>query len=281
LSLTALGPTATVHLFPTLSAELLALLRALPADDWYRPTACTGWSVKDVVAHLLGGNIGRLSFGRDRLQRESTGGVPTTNATLVAMINDQNATWVSAARQISPPVLLDFLALTDRQVAAYFAALPMDEATAIGVGWAGETRSAHWFDIGREYTEKWFHQQHIREAVGASGLVERRWLRPVIEICLHALPFTYRSVEAADGTAVVVRIAGDAGGVWSLVRNAGAWQIYAGEDQVAAAVVHFSDDTAWRLFSKGLDRETLAQRITSEGDRALGSHIVDALAIMA
>jgi len=33
--------------------ELLALLRTLSADDWTTPSLCAGWTVRDVVAHLL------------------------------------------------------------------------------------------------------------------------------------------------------------------------------------------------------------------------------------
>lgn len=33
---------------------LLALLRTLSHDDWLRATDCTGWTVRDVVAHLVG-----------------------------------------------------------------------------------------------------------------------------------------------------------------------------------------------------------------------------------
>jgi len=35
-------------------ARLLALADALSPDDWLRPTDCTGWSVRDVVGHVLG-----------------------------------------------------------------------------------------------------------------------------------------------------------------------------------------------------------------------------------
>jgi uncharacterized protein (TIGR03083 family) len=35
-------------------AAALALLRDLDATDWHRPTACTGWTVHDVVAHMIG-----------------------------------------------------------------------------------------------------------------------------------------------------------------------------------------------------------------------------------
>lgn len=60
-------PIYTVELFPELSAALLDLLKKLPPPAWQVETACSPWSVKDVAAHLFGGNIGRLSFGRDRL----------------------------------------------------------------------------------------------------------------------------------------------------------------------------------------------------------------------
>ena len=35
-------------------AAVLALLRGLDRDDWCRPTDCTGWTVHDVLAHLVG-----------------------------------------------------------------------------------------------------------------------------------------------------------------------------------------------------------------------------------
>ena len=35
-------------------AALLTLLRDLASEDWEHPTDCTGWSVRDVVAHTIG-----------------------------------------------------------------------------------------------------------------------------------------------------------------------------------------------------------------------------------
>lgn len=48
------------------------------------------------------------------------------------------------------------------------------------VGWAGETESENWFDIAREYTEKWHHQQQIREATRRPLFVEEKLLSPLI-----------------------------------------------------------------------------------------------------
>src|SRR5512145_310419 len=104
-------PIETVELFPGLNAELLCLLKSLPATDWDTATACQGWSVKDVTAHLLGGNLGRLSFGRDKLQLPQVGDGPQGYAELVDFINRRNAAWVAAARQISFPLLIEFIEL--------------------------------------------------------------------------------------------------------------------------------------------------------------------------
>jgi len=57
-------PIATVALFPALHAELIALLRRLTPEDWFRPTAAP-WTVKDMAAHLLDTDMRRSSAQRD------------------------------------------------------------------------------------------------------------------------------------------------------------------------------------------------------------------------
>ncbi len=280
MSLERPAPINTVPLFPDLGAALLTLLRQMDASAWAKPTACAGWSVKDIVAHLLGGNLGRLSFQRDHLQRDDSRPW-TTAAELTTVINQQNEAWVCAARGMSVPVLLDFLELTDAQVHAFFQSLPPNAPSSIGVLWAGEPTSANWFDIGREYTEKWFHQQHIREALGAPGLVGRRWLHPVMQICLRALPYTYRDVPAADGTLIAVQVTGPAGGTWSLLRENGGWTLYQGAQDDAATGITMTQDTAWRLFSKGLSYDEIRRRVGIAGSVALGTPIWDLVSIMA
>lgn len=43
------------HLLRTELARLLALLEDLAPDEWTLPTACSGWTVRDIVAHQAGG----------------------------------------------------------------------------------------------------------------------------------------------------------------------------------------------------------------------------------
>ena len=42
--------------------RLLQLLASLHADDWSKPTACTAWDVKDMVAHQAGGYLSGVSY---------------------------------------------------------------------------------------------------------------------------------------------------------------------------------------------------------------------------
>jgi uncharacterized protein (TIGR03083 family) len=274
-------PIFTVELFPGLSAELLSVLKSLPPEAWELPTACTGWMVKDVTAHLLGGNLGRLSFGRDRLSYPRLGGLELDFAGLVQAIDRQNAEWVEIAKRFSAPLLVDFLELTDPQLYEYFKSLPPFEASGPPVSWAGEAQSPNWFDIAREYTEKWLHQQHIRQAVGQPVLAERKWLYPVLDTFLRALPHAYRSLEAADGTTIGFHITGEAGGDWALRFEQTAWKLYAGRAERLAARVRLDQDTAWRLFTKGISAEVARSGLQMEGDPTFGEPLLGMVSIMA
>ena len=50
-------PVLVVDLFPEERRLLLDLLANLTDEQWRAPTACAGWSVKDVALHLLGGDL--------------------------------------------------------------------------------------------------------------------------------------------------------------------------------------------------------------------------------
>ena len=124
-------------------------------------------------------------------------------------------------------------------------------------------------DIGREYTEKWHHQAQIREAVGAPGLNSRRWLGPVLELSMYALPHAFRNVEATAGSAVNVLIDGEAGGAWHIITEAGRWKLREGEAPEAKATVRLDAGTAWRLFFNALDEGDARRRVATAGDEEL------------
>ncbi len=278
--LTPMQPVLLLDRFVRLHTELMSLLRNLGPSDWSRPTACALWSVKDIVAHLLDTSIRRLSFGRDALP--STPDTPIASySDLVRYLNRLNAEWVTACRRLSPEILMDLLDFTAGQVHAFFGSLDPHAPAVFPVSWAGDDVSPNWFDIGREYTERWLHQEQIREAVGASGLTGREWLHPALDVFVRALPFTYRQVEASAGRSVRVEILGDAGGVWTLVRGNTGWELFEGPGSHPDAVVTLDQETAWKLFSKGLDPDAARKRVQIAGERLLGEPVLGSLAVMA
>src|SRR5436309_4897121 len=133
-------------------------------------------------------------------------------------INEANELWVKAAARLSSKLLADLLEVTGRQFHEYVQSLDQ-MATGGVVSWAGPDPAPVWLDIAREYTERWVHQQHIRDAVNKPGLKERQWLAPVLETFVYALPQTLRQVNSPLDTTVQLVGTADAGGTWSAVRT--------------------------------------------------------------
>ncbi len=273
------GPIFTVGLFPELERKLIELLRCLRHDEWSLPTLAKQWTVKDVAAHLLDGNLKRLS-----MQRDGFFGSPApqtdTYETLIAFINRNNAEWVQAARRLSPPVLTELLGITSRQVCDFFRTLDPFAPALWSVAWAGERQSANWFDIAREYTERWHHQQQIREAVNRPGITGRELYFPVLDTFMRGLPHAFRSVAARQGTTVEVRITGEAGGSWWIERSDSDWKTSEIVEK-PEAVISIDQELAWKVFTKAVDAGSAAQQVQLMGDRALGMQVLSLVAVLA
>ncbi|MFQ5778380.1 MAG: maleylpyruvate isomerase family mycothiol-dependent enzyme [Terriglobia bacterium] len=272
------GPIFVLELFPAMRRELLTLLSKLSAREWERPTACALWSVKDVALHLLGGDIGILSRRRDGFTLSEKPGASYQE--LVAWINHLNTVWVEATRRLSPRVLCDLLRFTGPQVEEFFASLdPL--APGVPVAWAGPEPAPVWLDLAREYTERWHHQQQIRDAVGKPGLQQRRFFAPVLDTFVRALPHTFRDVPATEGTTVELSLQGESGGNWFLVRERSAWNLFLEAGSGVSAKVVLSQEDAWRLFTKGLSPQEARSRAAMEGDQKLGARVLQMVSVIA
>lgn len=274
-------PIFVADLFGEIHEELLALLRGLSNEDWYRPTVAGAWQVRDIVAHLLDSDIRRLSFQRDNAPMVPPESSIQSYGDLVGFLNQLNADWIKAAKRISPQLLIEFLSVTGAQVTALLKSIDPFAPALFSVAWAGEEASLHWFDVAREYTEKWHHQQQIRDAVGAPALYERKWLHPVLDAFVRALPRNYHDAQADDGTHVTLTVTGEAGGAWTLAREGNAWRLYEGTSDDAICRIQCDQDTAWRLMTKGLSRDAAAERIEVNGEKKFAEPLFGTLAVMA
>jgi uncharacterized protein (TIGR03083 family) len=267
------------QLFQPERASLLELLASLGAEQWQAPTMCPGWSVKDVALHLLGDDIGLLSRHRDGVATADASREPGGFQELVACLDRLNQTWVEAARRISPRLLCELLAFTGEATWRYLASLD-PSAVEARVSWIGPDPVPNWLDVAREYTERWTHQQQIRDAVGVPGLKQAEFTAPVLATFVHALPRAFAGAPAPAGTTVEVAVGGQGGGRWVLTRTPNGWHLAAGAAAEPVARVALDAETAWRLWTKGIGPAAAEAGVSISGDRALGRRVLDAVAII-
>ena len=270
----------TRSLFRPVSAALVSLLRGLPAELWDSPTVAGTWAVRDVVAHMLDTTLRRLSFHRDGMAPPPPASPIASDRDFAAFINDLNAQWVTAARRLSPRVLTDLYERASGEAAAWFESLPLDGPALFAVSWAGEHASTNWFDLGREFTELWHHQQQIRMAVAADALPDPRYLAAVIDIAVRGLPHAFHDVDADAGHSITIDISGAAGGRWTLVREPSRWTLWRGEPASATTRVRMSDDTAWKLLFNALRERDAADAVRIEGRIDLGRAVLRARSVI-
>src|SRR5262249_55954418 len=150
-----------------------------------------------------------------------------------------------------------------------------------GVSWAGESVSANWFDVARELTERWHHQQQIRLALDEPAdsaqtppssaahrlraIMTPELYHPVLDCFMRALPFHYRSMSASAGTALRVHVSGECGGDWHLYRGE-AWVLATESVGSIITTVTIPQEIAWRIFTKGIAREDARAHVRVTGD---------------
>jgi len=275
-----LGVVSTAHLFPGLHRHLMELLRGLTDEEWSLPTRAPDWTVRDVAAHILDGQVRRLSFQRDQHPMTAPVGTVTGYRDLVKFLNELNTDWTRAARRMSSQVLIQFLEVTGPDVAELFRCLDPHGPAFFPVAWADESRSENWFDMGREYTEWWHHQAQIRMAVGAPPLDDREWLNPVLELSMKAFCRAFKDVHVEPETSFVLEIFGEAGGTWSIVANPEGWSVFRGDQPSAATRARCDQDTAWKLFFNALPEKEARGRIETRGDPSLLERLFSVRGVM-
>lgn len=270
----------TLPLFPLLNEQLISFLQQLRTDDWQRQTIARKWVVKDVVAHLLDGNFRRIALHRDGWSAPPDRAIQSSKD-LVDYLNQLNADWVNATKRLSPAILTELLTATNKEVVALFNKLdPMGQAV-YPVSWAGETVSYNWFDIAREYTERWLHQQQIRDAVGNDELLTEKFYHPVLNIFMQAWPYILKDSTAVIGTVIKVTITGSVAGSWFAKKEQEEWVLIDQYEGTVASETIIDGKEAWKLFSKSVRATDIPASITINGNQELGTKILNMVSVMA
>lgn len=267
-------PVADVRESLTAQRErLLGLLASLSAAQWAAPTPAPGWSVKDIALHLLDVDLSWLARDRDH-DLAGIIPVPSSHEEFVRELARRNQRWVDGARMLSPRLVTDLLRWSGGQFDAHLGTV--DLARPSSVYWAGLVPL--WFDLAREFTERWVHYQQIREAARLSSEGAHRqdeFLPLVLRTFIWGFPHQYRA-RAPAGTTIALEIAGT--GAWMLTRTPGGWVLDEGQAAAPAASLRASGDAAWRLLT-GARYDT--SQVEVSGDPALAVPLLRVRGIIA
>ncbi len=151
----------------------------------------------------------------------------------------------------------------------------------LSVAWAGEDVSLNWFHIAREYTEKWHHQQQIRDAVGQSGILTKELYKPVLSTFMRALPFKYKDIDVSPGACIELSVDTEAGGKWWLERRDNKWILSEKKNLEPHVKISIPVDLSWRLFTNAVQYENVKSAIAIEGDQNLALPAVKMVTVMA
>ena len=271
-------PILCAHLLRKVDQQLIDLLRSLTPSEWDLQTIAPLWKVRDVAAHLLDTALRKLSMVRDSCYLEPVD--IRSPQDVITLVNRLNREGVTVYRRLSPTVLIDTLEMVCDQSARFHECLDPFGPAAFNVSWAGEETSLNWFDTARELTERWHHQQQIRLATNRPGIMTRELYHPVLDCFLRGLPYLYRHMEAPAGTALLLEVTGECGGRWFLSRGSTTWEFLKRSTGEVACGVVMPQALAWRVFTKGVDRDTARAHIEIQGNQELGEKILHLTAIV-
>lgn len=272
-------PIPTLHLFLPLDQKLIELLKSLSPEDWKKPTLAKLWTVKDVAAHLVDGNLRVVALAQNYM-----GDPPSqihSYQDLVNYLNSLNADWIRAMKRVSPSTLIELLEVTQQSVIDYYHSLDLWAPAPFAVSWAGEDESQNWFHIAREYTERWHHQQQIRAAVSKEGIMGKEFFSPLIKTFMMALPYAFRDTNAADGSLISVKVNDASLDEWKIISHNQKWNFTSQTNSAPDTQIEMSADTAWKLFTKALPKKVASEKIKISGNQELGKAIFKMVSVMA
>lgn len=270
----------TLALFPILDTMLIELLTTLTKEEWNTQTVASLWKVKDVAAHLLDGNLRGLSISRDGYFGEKAENINSYEE-LVSFLNALNLIWTNAAKRLSPRILISLLKITSKEYTEHLQSLDPFGKAVFPVAWAGQDTSPNWFHIAREYSEKFLHQQQIRDAVGKQGIMTKELFHPFLDTFMYAFPYTFKNIEAENGTILSLKVTTDIGGQWNIVKTENGWSLDKNNYIESCAKITIDPDSAWKLFSKSYTSDQVIEKVEIMGNKKLAYHILKMVSVMA
>ena len=273
-----------------MSRELSALVDALDAtwsslrsvcdeltpQEWFLPTECPGWTVRDQVAHVAA--VEHRLLGRPELPSELPEDIPYVRNDFGRLM--ERGVHPRRAREVVD-ILEEFDDVTDERL-AYLRSAPLDPETPV-IGVLGREMPLTQMLAVRVF-DCWTHEQDVRRAVGRPGNLDGPGAAVSRDQIVQSLPYVVaKKAAAVPGTAVsfdvdgpltvntTVAVGDDGRGV---LRD-----MSATPPALAGPTAHLATD--WETFARlSAGRiEPLHATVVVDGDRELAERVLVAMAI--
>ncbi len=250
-----------------------AVLAGLPDDDWQTPTALPGWTVHDVVAHMIGTEL--MLSGTPTPESEAARPDYVHND-----IGALNEAWVEHLRGESPAAMLaKFREVTTRRKAA-LSAMPMEEWNTVTFTPAGPDSYGRFMRV--RVFDCWMHENDIRDAVGR-GTADDDLPGPDARLALDEMSSSMGFVVAKkggapDGSRVELNLTGPLARTIRVAIDGRAAVVADFGDQQPTAAITVDGRQFVRLAGGRPMTGHAPQAIEYGGDEAVGTRIVENLA---
>ena len=190
-------------------AELSSLLADLDERDWQRPSPCEGWTVADVVLHLVQTNAFAIASARDEFvavarnyadRAESDATIDEVAGMLVEQERGEPGSVLRDRWQAGADELLEVLGASD----------PSKRVT-----WVAGQFSVRTLTTTR-LAETWIHTNDVAEALGVHLAPPPR-LKNVARLAWRTLPYVFARAGRELRGPVVFELLGPDGAAWNFI----------------------------------------------------------------
>lgn len=244
---------------------LLTLLRGLDTQEWCLPTACPGWSVLDLAAHLLGDDLGLLARQRDGHSGIRPPAGADNPEAFARWLDGAQDAWVRGVRRLSPRLVVDLLTWTGSQVVELFHGQDPEVADAF-VSWASDRPVPRWLDHARELSEHWIHRQQLLLALGRPTDLGEPSAGVVLDALRWAYPHNLGDLQRRVGSTVTILVEGPVTRAWHLRSDGSTWDFVAEPGDSVVAGLVLATEQFWRLLTNNLPTSQQAQ-LDARGDQ--------------
>jgi uncharacterized protein (TIGR03083 family) len=250
--------------------QIAEFMQGRTDEEWHRQSILPGWSVQDIVAHMIGTECMLSGQTPPPATRDLKASDHVRND--IAAMNEQ---WVDSMRELSPSETLDRFRAVTKGRAETLAAMTQEEFDAPSWTPAGQADYKRFMQI-RVYDCR-LHEQDIRDTLGMPGNGSGPQAEITVDEIALALGFIVgKKAGAASGTALTIELTGEVARTIH-VEVDGRASVVDRLESPADVTISIASELFVRLAGGRVEPSAVIDQITWTGDRDLGMRVVSAL----